>query len=63
MERKIMAGRHLQIPPDKHDKIWMINNLIKHLERELAEEKDDLKRLVTLRKEISALKEKLGELE
>ena len=58
-----MVGRYLQLPPDEHDKIWMVKNLIKHLERELAENKDDLKRLVVLRGEMEKLKEKLGELE
>lgn len=58
-----MPGRHLQIPPDKHDEVWMIKNLIKHLERELAEEKTDLKRIIVVKNEIANLKEKLGEIE
>lgn len=58
-----MTGRHLQIPLDEHDKIWMIKNRIKRLENELMEEKTDLKRLVVLKNEIVKLKKVLGELE
>lgn len=58
-----MTGRHIQIPPDEHDQVWMIKNLIEHLKRELMEEKTDLKRLIVLKSEIAKLKETLDELE
>ena len=58
-----MGNRYLQTLPYGHDKIWMIKNLIEHLERELGEKTIGAKRLAVLRNEISALKEKLSEME
>jgi len=54
-------SRFLQIPPNEHDGPDMLRNLIKHLERELEDEKIDAKRLVEVRDEITRLKEKLDE--